>query len=129
MCGVLFNNVTECKKCPGVGVVCSKMPGANCSLPQCTNSRYVKKEVAEDGIEKTHFFAITKAKEEFFVKWQAQMLQIVKRYRDDVDYKFIKAVEKGQKWFCHLHYRHDDIKYTGTHFLENQLSLFCHRDP
>ena len=58
MCGVLFNNVTECKKCPGVGVVCSKMPGANCSLPQCTNSRYVKKEVAEDGIEKTHFFAM-----------------------------------------------------------------------
>ena len=113
------------------------MPGANCCLPECTTSRYKRKngsigEVETTGEEETtgedettseiettdeeqaiSFFKITTRNSDFHKEWRKNVLQIVKRYREDVDENFIKQMMAGKKWICSRHYKEEDIKTSG----------------
>ena len=82
------------------------MPGANCSFTQCTASRYHK----HPGV---HLFAITARKNEAYTKWRNDTIEVIRKYRKDLDAEFVAKAKEGKKWICDRHYLPTDIETSG----------------
>ena len=85
------------------------MPGANCSLPECSTSRTEKHK----GIS---IFKIPRREGDFYKSWQKSILNVVTQYRV-VDKSLKERIDNNNNIFiCEKHFTIGDIEFTSKFF-------------
>jgi hypothetical protein len=85
------------------------MPGANCSIPECTVSRTDKHK----GIG---IFKVPTRKDDFYSTWRKNILDVIRRYRI-VDKSFKNQILSGNVYVCERHFPVEAIEFTSKYIL------------